>query len=78
MAHVGPAPDLHRVAHAGRRGRAAAQFVLTVAAAFAVGAGLTLALSGGQALGHTVIAHMNPLLSVEHAVRVFLELPKQA
>jgi hypothetical protein len=58
------------------RVRDAVSFVTAALAVFAIGAGATLALSSGQAFGHTVVAHMNPLLGVGHAVEVFLELPR--
>ncbi len=44
----------------------------------ALGAAVTLVLSSGEAFDHTVVAHMNPLLTVEHAVSVFLQLPRLA
>jgi hypothetical protein len=61
-----------------RRYREAVIFGTTAAGVFAVGAGVTLAASDGEAFGHTVIANMNPLLPIDHAARVFTRLPAVA
>jgi hypothetical protein len=61
-----------------RRFRQTCVFAGTAALTLAVVGGGTLALSHGQAFGHTVIANANPLLSMEHAVSVFKRLPTLA
>ncbi|MFN0073287.1 MAG: ArnT family glycosyltransferase [Chloroflexota bacterium] len=61
-----------------RRVADGATFSFWTLATLTLGGGFTLILSGGEALGHIVIAHLNPLLSVEHALQVFLELPTLA
>jgi hypothetical protein len=61
-----------------RRFRQAVVFGGAAAATFAVLAGGTLALSHGEAFGHTIIANANPLLPMQHAVSVFTRLPTMA
>lgn len=63
---------------ASRRLRHAIVFAASAVGVAGGGAAVTLALSHGEAFGHTVLANMNPLLPMEHAIDIFARLPTLA